>query len=48
MDNKDWPDSLDALVAATDHHTLLLENERIGVLKTLIPPGDTTPVHTHR
>ena len=44
----DWPDSLDALVAAPDHPTLLLENERIRVLETLIPPGDTTPVHTHR
>ena len=43
-----WPDSLDALVAAPDHHKFLLENERIRVLETLIPPGDTTPVHTHR
>jgi hypothetical protein len=50
MDNTDWPwpDSLDALVAAPDHHTLLLENERVRVLETLIPPGDKTPVHTHR
>lgn len=50
MDNTDWPwpDALDALVAAPDHHTLLLENERVRVLETLIPPGDTTPVHTHR
>jgi hypothetical protein len=43
-----WPESLDALVAAPDHHTLLLENERVRVLATLIPPGETTPVHTHR
>ena len=50
MDNTNWlwPDSLDALVAAPDHHTLLLENERIRVLETLILPGDTTPLHTHR
>jgi quercetin dioxygenase-like cupin family protein len=50
MDNPDWswPDSLDALVAAPGHHTLLLENERIRVLETHIPPGDTTPIHTHR
>ena len=43
-----WPESLDARVAAPDHHTLLLENERVRVLVTLIPPGDSTPVHTHR
>lgn len=50
MDNNDWPwpESLDALIAAPDNHTLLLENERVRVLETLIMPGDTTPVHTHR
>ena len=48
MDNMGWSDSLDALVADPDHHTPLLENERISVLKTLIPPGNTVPVHTHR
>jgi hypothetical protein len=26
-----WPDSLDALIAARAHHTLLLENERVRV-----------------
>lgn len=43
-----WPDSLDALVAAPAHHTLLLENERVRVVHTHIPPGDFVPVHTHR
>jgi hypothetical protein len=44
----DWPEELDALVAAPAHHTLLLENERVRVLETRIPPGETTAVHTHR
>jgi quercetin dioxygenase-like cupin family protein len=44
----DWPDELDALVAAPAHHTLLLENERVRVLETRIPAGETTAVHTHR
>lgn len=44
----DWPDELDALIAAPDHHQLLLENERVRVLDTRIPPGGSTPVHTHR
>jgi hypothetical protein len=44
----EWPDELDALMAAPEHHSLLLENERVRVLETLIPPGKTTSVHTHR
>jgi quercetin dioxygenase-like cupin family protein len=43
-----WPDALDALIAALEHHTLLLENERVRVLETHIPPGAVTAVHTHR
>ena len=43
-----WPDSLDALVAAPLHHTLLFENARVRVLDTRIAPGQTVPVHTHR
>jgi quercetin dioxygenase-like cupin family protein len=44
----EWPDELDALHAASDHHHLLLENERVRVLETVIPAGETTAVHTHR
>lgn len=43
-----WPDSLDALVAAPDHHKLLFENDRVRVVETRIPPGAFVPVHTHR
>lgn len=43
-----WPDSLDALIAAPKHHKLVLDNERVRVLDTHIPAGDTVPVHTHR
>jgi hypothetical protein len=39
---------LDALIAASDHHRLLLENERVRVLETVIAAGETTAVHTHR
>ena len=42
-----WPASLDALRAAPGHHALLLENDRVRVLETRIPPGDIVPVHTH-
>ena len=43
-----WPDDLDALVAAPDHHTVLYENDRVRVLDTRIGAGERTPVHTHR
>jgi len=42
-----WPDDLDALLAAGAHHRLLLENERARVLESVIPPGETTAIHTH-
>ena len=42
------PESLDALTAAPEHHTLLFENETVRVLETRIGPKDATPLHTHR
>ena len=43
-----WPDSLDALAAASEHHRLLFEDDRLRVIDTRIPPGERTAVHTHR
>jgi hypothetical protein len=45
---QDWPEELDALIAAPHHHTLLFENEFVRVLDTRVPPGETVPLHTHR
>jgi len=39
--------ALDAMVAAPDHHEILLENDRVRVLDTRLAPGERTPVHTH-
>lgn len=44
----EWPDSLDAIAAAPEHHSVLLENDRVRVLETRVRSGDTVPVHTHR
>lgn len=44
----EWPDELDALVAAPEHHTLLMENDLVRVIDTLIPPGEVTNIHTHK
>jgi hypothetical protein len=46
--NWPYPESLDAVIAAPRHHRLILENDRVRVLDTRIPPGDIVPVHTHR
>ena len=43
-----WPDTMDALVAAPKHHTLMLENDRVRVIDTHIAPGEAVPLHTHR
>lgn len=37
----------DAMIAAADHHEILLENERVRILDTRVVPGDRTPVHAH-
>lgn len=47
-DKQGWPDELDALNAAPQHHSLLLEKESVRVLDTRVPAGQTVPLHTHR
>jgi hypothetical protein len=44
----DWPDSLDALVAAPAFHRLVLETDDVRVIETVIRPGELVPLHTHR
>ena len=41
------PVDLDAMVAAPDHHSVLLENEHVRVLDTRLAPGESTPLHAH-
>ena len=48
LNTEEWPEELDALNAAPQHHKLLMENEFVRVLDTLIPPGGITNVHTHK
>ena len=42
------PEMLDAMLAAPDHHSVLLENSQVRVLDTRLAPGESTPVHAHR
>jgi hypothetical protein len=46
--NWPWAESLDALVAARDHHSILFENEAVRVVQTRVLPGHLVPLHTHR
>lgn len=48
MSTKDQLDPLDALIAAPQHHRLLMENDKVRVVETLIPAGERTAVHTHQ
>lgn len=48
MQESDWPDSLDAVVAAPESHKIMLENEQVRVLEVVIQPGEKEPMHTHR
>ncbi len=40
-------DHQDAVAAAPGHHKVLLENDQVRVLETLLKPGEETAVHTH-
>ena len=46
--NREWPEELDAVVAAPEHHSVVLENDRVRVLHARVEAGDTVPLHTHR
>jgi hypothetical protein len=43
-----WPQHLDALLAAPDSHRLLFANDYVRVLEVVITPGAREPEHTHR
>jgi hypothetical protein len=47
-EKNEWPEHLDALAADPTHHRLLFESEAVRVVETVIPPGETTRLHTHR
>jgi hypothetical protein len=42
------PASFDAVVAAPNSHRVLLEDEKIRVLRVEVAPGVTEPFHDHR
>jgi hypothetical protein len=41
-------ETLDGVHADPAHHRLLLENQFVRVIESVIPVGERTPLHTHR
>ncbi len=39
----DFPDGVDAMLSAPDHHEVILENDQVRVLDTRLGRGETTP-----
>ena len=47
-ESNDWPDNLDAVIAAPKNHKILMENDKVRVLEVTIVPGETEEVHHHQ
>jgi len=47
-DPADWPPELDAVIAAPDNHTVLMENDQVRVLEVTLAPGELENLHHHR
>ncbi|MBK8297984.1 MAG: hypothetical protein IPK91_12040 [Saprospiraceae bacterium] len=43
-----WPDSLDALIAAKEFHKLIFQTPEFRILEVTVPPGQLDPIHTHK
>lgn len=42
-----WDESYDGVIASSDHHAVMFENEFIRVLEICIEPGEKEDFHTH-
>lgn len=44
----DWPENLDAVIAAPNNHKILMENDNVRVLEVTLAPGEIEKVHHHQ
>ena len=44
----DWPKNQDAVIAASDNHKVLLENDKVRMLEVTLLPGQKEPVYHHQ
>ena len=42
------PEELDAVAAAPDNHEVLIDNDRVRVVRVTIKPGELERMHTHK
>ena len=42
------PEELDAVIAAPENHEVLIDNDRVRVIRVTIPPGQLEHMHTHK
>ncbi|MED5579311.1 MAG: hypothetical protein VX794_04700 [Nitrospinota bacterium] len=42
------PEELDAVAAAPSNHEVLIENEKVRVVRVTIEPGELEKMHTHK
>lgn len=42
------PEELDAVIAAPANHEVLIDNDRVRVVRVTIQPGELEHMHTHR
>lgn len=43
-----WEESLDAIQAAPENHTIVYEDENVRVLAVSLDAGKSEPIHTHK
>ena len=47
-DQEEWPPELDAVIAATKNHRVLMEDDAVRVLEVTVYPGERENLHHHR
>ena len=47
-DKEEWPPQLDAVIAATKNHRVLMEDDAVRVLEVTVDPGERENLHHHR
>ena len=43
-----WPDSLDAVKAASENHRIVYEDDKVRILEVILQPNEFEHLHTHK
>lgn len=47
-ESTDWPKELDAVIAASKNHKVLMENDKVRVLEVTVLPNEIEALHHHQ